>query len=102
GEAERPNRTAPASGALAGRQFGDYELLDQLGRGGMGVVYRAFQKSLKRIVALKMILDTKQNFSQAARRFQIEAEAAARLLHPNIVRLYDFGLEEQQPFFTME
>jgi serine/threonine protein kinase len=68
----------------------------------MGVVYRAHQPSLKRIVALKMILDAKQNSPQAARRFQIEAEAAARLLHPNIVRVYEFGFEEEQPFFTME
>jgi serine/threonine protein kinase/ABC-type phosphate/phosphonate transport system substrate-binding protein len=102
GEKDNPSGTKASSRTLAGRQFGDYELMDQLGRGGMGVVYRAYQKSLKRIVALKMILDTKQNSPGAARRFQIEAEAAARLLHPNIVRLYEFGLEEEQPFFTME
>jgi serine/threonine protein kinase/ABC-type phosphate/phosphonate transport system substrate-binding protein len=101
---ERKSETQPrrSEAAGTGRRFGDYELLDQLGRGGMGVVYRAYQSGLKRVVALKMILDTKQDFPHAARRFQIEAETAARLLHPNIVRLYEFGFEEQQPFFTME
>ena len=99
---EKGNKDTTPSPGSSGRRFGGYELLDQLGRGGMGVVYRAQQPSLKRIVALKMILDSKQNFSQAARRFQIEAEAAARLLHPNIVRIYEFGFEEEQPFFTME
>jgi serine/threonine protein kinase/ABC-type phosphate/phosphonate transport system substrate-binding protein len=85
-----------------GRRFGEYELLEQLGRGGMGVVYKAHHLGLNRHVALKMVLDSKQDSARAIRRFQIEAEAAARLHHPHIVRLYEFGEEEEQHFFTME
>lgn len=85
-------------------RFGDYELLRQIGRGGMGVVYEARQTRLNRIVALKMILggDMASLSSSAVRRFQVEAEAAAKLAHPNIVAIHEFGEREGLPFFSMQ
>jgi len=83
-------------------QFGDYELLRQIGRGGMGVVYEARQTSLNRIVALKMILGGDVASLSAARRFQVEAEAAAKLNHPNIVAIHEFGERDGLPFFSMQ
>jgi serine/threonine protein kinase/ABC-type phosphate/phosphonate transport system substrate-binding protein len=88
--------------AFKARAFGDYELLEQIGRGGMGVVYKARQISLNRLVALKMVLDSQLGSPLVVRRFQIEAEAAARLNHPNIVPIYEIGEEEHQHFFSMK
>lgn len=79
-----------------------YELLGILGRGGMGIVFRARQLSLKRQVALKMIL-TGRNARPAERaRFQREAEAVARLQHPNIVQIYEVGEQNGLPYFSLE
>src|SRR5262245_13083264 len=74
-----PGADGPPS--VQSRRFGDYELGRQIGRGGMGVVYQAVQVSLRRTVALKMILDSEAGSSNARRRFYIEAEAAAKLDH---------------------
>ncbi|HEV2664589.1 MAG TPA: serine/threonine-protein kinase, partial [Blastocatellia bacterium] len=96
-----PDTVALEKGTRAAR-FGDYELLRQIGRGGMGVVYEARQISLNRTVALKMILGGDLASSSAVRRFQIEAEAAAKLEHPNIVAIHEFGEREGLPFFSMQ
>jgi tRNA A-37 threonylcarbamoyl transferase component Bud32 len=82
--------------------FGDYELLDELGRGGMGVVYKAHQLSLNRFVALKMILAGHLATATEVRRCHNEAEAVANLDHPHIVSLYAVGEYEGRHFFTMQ
>jgi serine/threonine protein kinase len=79
-----------------------YDVLGELGRGGMGVVYRACQVGLKRLVALKLIRDGALAGPQQRARFRIEAEAAARMRHANIVAIYEVGEHQGRPFFAME
>jgi serine/threonine protein kinase len=81
---------------------GDFELTEELGRGGMGVVYRAHQISLDREVALKMILPGRLSEPEHVERFQQEAEAAAQLDHPGIISIYEVGKFAEQPFFCMQ
>lgn len=84
------------------RRFGDYDLLEEIARGGMGVVYRASQRVLKRVVALKVLRSGDNASTEERERLLREAKAAAGLSHPNIVQIHDFSIYQGQPYFTMD
>jgi tetratricopeptide (TPR) repeat protein/tRNA A-37 threonylcarbamoyl transferase component Bud32 len=115
-EGSAPRRSAPPGGAAKTRldpdslsqpggprpEVAGYEILGELGRGGMGVVYKARQPGLNRDVALKMVLRAGHVGAAELARFRMEAEAVAQLQHPNIVQVYEVGEQDGCPFFSLE
>src|SRR5579884_1358571 len=97
--AASPDQDVASSAAL---RVGNYEVLEELGRGGMGVVYRARHVTLKHEVALKMILAGGQADQAELARFHLEAAAVARLHHQGIVHIHEFGTRDGMPFFSLE
>ncbi len=113
-DADRTQFYVPPSGARADTsrtdtgldpglpQIASYEILEVLGEGGMGVVYKARQRGLNRLVAVKMVRGDRRGRPDQIARFRIEAEAVARLSHPNIVQIFDIGEADGVPFVSLE
>src|SRR5262245_35950598 len=99
-----PEEAGPGDGARLppGLAPPGYDLVSELGRGGMGVVYQARQHGLERLVALKMVRWGGQASDQEVARFRTEAEAVGRLAHPHVVQVYAFGEHQGQPYYVME
>lgn len=94
--------SAPSPKNVAGLSFGNYELLEIIGEGGMGVVYKARQRALNRTVAVKMLRSGLLAGDSEVKRFRSEARAAAKLQHPNVVAIHEVGEHEGRLFFTMD
>jgi serine/threonine protein kinase len=101
-QAARPPGRTPRAGSRGPAAVSGYEILGELGRGGMGVVYRARQLGLERTVALKMVLAGADADPKDLARFRAEAAVLARLQHPNIVQIYDVGEAAGRPYFVLE
>ncbi|WP_372366100.1 protein kinase [Candidatus Uabimicrobium sp. HlEnr_7] len=90
------------TGEYQGKQFGRYRIIEEIGRGGMGKVFKAQDIQLERIVALKILNSTALNAKKGLERFLREGKMMAKLSHPNIAMIYDIGFENKQPFLAME
>src|ERR1700751_6033978 len=86
----------------APKQLGKYEVLEVVGRGGMGVVYKAVDAAIGRLVGIKMMTSAVMNDPVLLKRFYREAQSAGKLKHPNIVTIYDLGVHEATPYIVME
>jgi serine/threonine protein kinase len=102
GTAKAPEASAVESKTALPKLIGGYEILQELGRGGMGIVYKANDSRLKRTVALKMIWAGSSANADELVRFRGEAEMVAQLQHPNIVQIYEIGMHDSQPFIVFE
>src|SRR5437588_2648258 len=83
-------------------KIGAYEIQQVLGQGGMAIVYKAFHPELERTVAIKLMLGNLESDPTFLARFQREARSAARMQHPNIVTVYDYGTQDRKPYLVME
>ncbi len=104
GERLKEREGAPPSPPLPGPKdaFGDYEIVEVVAKGGMGIVYRARHKELKRVVALKVLREGRRASEDHVTRFIREAKSVAKLNHSNIVKIHEFGHKQGQYFFTMD
>src|SRR6516164_9743197 len=92
----------PSTGPTVNRDFGDYELLGEIERGGMGIVYHARERHSGRLVALKMMLAESASSPADLSRFILEAQAAGELHHPGVVAIHAWGVHNGHPFYTMD
>ena len=97
-----PSQARPSPPARLPRFLGEYELLEEIARAGMGIVYRARQDKLNRLVAVKLIKSGSMADANELLRFRREAEAMADLEHPHIIPIYEIGQEDDQPYFSMK
>ncbi len=101
GEVRKTGPHAPV-GSVIGKQFQEYRLVEEIGRGAMGVVYKAIQETLERPVALKMIITGEAAHEDEIKRFMSEASAVARLRHPNVVNIHELDVYEGTYYYTMD
>src|ERR1700747_737725 len=84
------------------KKLGKYDVLDVIGRGGMGVIYKAVDPGIGRVVAIKMMTGAFLENPELLQRFYREAQSAGKLQHPNIVTIYDLGVQDGNPYLVME